>query len=96
MDIMAVEKESSLSESELEEELCFLPAVPSPDVEEEIQEKCRGSSTKAGESAQSMSPLSVEAAQNENPEANLLASSPMEGERRSDGQLKEMNGWMDD
>ncbi|CAA6657482.1 unnamed protein product [Spirodela intermedia] len=76
VDIMSAEKDSAFSDSDAsQEELCFLPAVPSPDVPEP-QDKYLGSSSKLGDSAQSVSPLSVEAGQND--QAMNLASSPME------------------
>ncbi|OVA01004.1 WD40 repeat [Macleaya cordata] len=76
VDILTVEKDSAFSDSDMsEEELCFLPAVPSPDVPE-LQDKCVGSSSKLIDSNHSGSPLSDEAGQNGhavNPE-----SSPVE------------------
>lgn len=64
VDIVTVEKDPAFNDSdESEEELCFLPAVPSPDVPEQ-QEKCVGSSSKLEDSTRSISPLSEEAEQN--------------------------------
>lgn len=72
-----MEKDSAFSDSDAsQEELCFLPAVPSPDVPEQ-QDKCVGSSSKLEESTRSRSPLSEEAEQN-GQEINM-ASSPAEG-----------------
>ncbi|XXG56978.1 hypothetical protein AAC387_Pa03g4261 [Persea americana] len=76
VDIVTVEKDSAFSDSDAsEEELCFLPAVPSPDVPEQ-QDKCVGSSSKLEDSTRSRSPLSEEAEQN-GQEINM-ASSPAE------------------
>ncbi|KAL5708921.1 hypothetical protein ACHQM5_019664 [Ranunculus cassubicifolius] len=76
VDIVTVEKDSAFSDSDMsEEELCFLPAVPCPDVPE-LQDKYGASSPKLGDSNHSGSPFSVEAGQNghrSNP-----ASSPIE------------------
>ncbi|KAI3941568.1 hypothetical protein MKW92_022133 [Papaver armeniacum] len=63
VDILTVEKESALSDSDMsQEELCFLPAVPSPDVLD-LQDKYVGSSSKMIDSNHSGSPLSDEAGQ---------------------------------
>ncbi|KAF8406237.1 hypothetical protein HHK36_008322 [Tetracentron sinense] len=76
VDIMTVEKDSSYSDSDSsQEELCFLPAVPCPDVPE-LQEKYAGSSSKLVESNHSGSPLFEEAEQNG--QAMNHASSPVE------------------
>ncbi|KAG9452796.1 hypothetical protein H6P81_005700 [Aristolochia fimbriata] len=75
VDILAFGKDSAFSDSDLsQEELCFLPAIPSPDVPEQ-QEKCLGSSSKLEGSTPSGSPLSEEAGQNEqevNPGSSLF------------------------
>ncbi|XP_078430303.1 transducin/WD40 repeat-like superfamily protein isoform X2 [Wolffia australiana] len=72
VDIMGTEKDSAFSDSDESQELCFLPAEPAPDAEEEDREdKYAPGSPKVGESAQSVSP---ETAQN----GNLAASSPAE------------------
>ncbi|XP_026394176.1 protein RBL-like [Papaver somniferum] len=63
VDILTVEKDSALSDSDMsQEELCFLPAVPSPDVLD-LQDKYVGSSSKMIDSNHSGSPLSDEAGQ---------------------------------
>ncbi|KAI3944962.1 hypothetical protein MKW92_051059 [Papaver armeniacum] len=63
VDILTMEKESALSDSDMsQEELCFLPAVPSPDVLD-LQDKYVGSSSKMIDSNHSGSPLSDEAGQ---------------------------------
>uniref|UniRef100_A0A1D1Y2X7 Retinoblastoma-binding protein 5 n=1 Tax=Anthurium amnicola TaxID=1678845 RepID=A0A1D1Y2X7_9ARAE len=63
VDIMTVEKGSAFSDSDAsQEELCFLPVVPSLDVPKQ-QDKYLGSSSKLGDSTQSGSPFS-EAGQN--------------------------------
>ncbi|KAB1225475.1 Retinoblastoma-binding protein 5 [Morella rubra] len=60
VDIMTFEKNSAFSDSDMsQEELCFLPAIPSPDVHEQ-QDKCVESSSKLVDSNQSGSPLSEE------------------------------------
>lgn len=77
VDIMTVENESAFSDSDMsQEELCFLPAVPCPDVPEQ-QDKCVGSTSKLADSNHSGSPLSEEAGQNG--QAMNHASSPVEG-----------------
>lgn len=64
VDIMAVEKDSTFSDSDMSlEEICFLPADPVPDAPEQ-QDKCVGSTSKFGDSNQTESPLSGEAGQN--------------------------------
>ncbi|KAI3940004.1 hypothetical protein MKW98_029780 [Papaver atlanticum] len=63
VDILTVEKESALSDSDMsQEELCFLPAVPFPDVLD-LQDKYVRSSSKMIDSNHSGSPLSNEAGQ---------------------------------
>ncbi|KAI3846670.1 hypothetical protein MKW92_039925 [Papaver armeniacum] len=63
VDILTTEKESALSDSDMsQEELCFLPAVPSLDVLD-LQDKYVGSSLKMIDSNHSGSPLSDEAGQ---------------------------------
>ncbi|XP_027183353.1 protein RBL isoform X2 [Coffea eugenioides] len=77
VDIMTVEKDSAFSDSDVsEEEICFLPADPTPDAPEQ-QDKCVGSTSKLADSAQSGSPLSDEAGQNGH--AVNQSSSPLEG-----------------
>ncbi|XP_068668265.1 protein RBL [Aristolochia californica] len=75
VDILAFDKDSAFSDSDLsQEELCFLPAIPSPDVPEQ-HEKCLGSSSKLEGSTRSESPLSEEAGQNDqemNPGSSLF------------------------
>ncbi|XP_058080905.1 protein RBL isoform X2 [Magnolia sinica] len=64
VDIVTVDKDSAFSDSDTsQEELCFLPAIPSPDIPEQ-QDKFVGSSTKLEDSTHSGSPLSEEAGQN--------------------------------
>lgn len=76
VDVLTFEKDSTFSDSDASmEELCFLTAVPSPDVPEK-QENYVGSSTKVEESTHSGSPVSVEAGQNDL--IVLPASSPAE------------------
>ncbi|PIA54168.1 hypothetical protein AQUCO_00900611v1 [Aquilegia coerulea] len=77
VDIVTVEKDSPFSDSDIsQEELCFLPAVPCPDVPE-LQDKYGASSSKLVDSNHSGSPLSDEAGQNGQP--GHPASSPIEG-----------------
>lgn len=76
VDIVTMEKDPAFSDSDAsQEELCFLPAIPSPDVPEQ-QDKYLGSLSKLEESTHSGSPFSVEAGQNG--QAMLPASSPLE------------------
>ncbi|KAM7491131.1 hypothetical protein LguiA_034052 [Lonicera macranthoides] len=65
VDIVMVEKDSAFSDSDMsQEEICFLPVDPCPDVPEQ-QDKCVGSSSKlGGDSNHSGSPFSEEAGQN--------------------------------
>lgn len=78
VDILAVEKDTAFSDSDAsQEELIFLPAIPSPD-EPEQQDKCIGSSSKLEDSNHSDSPFSVDAVQNP---AMPTASSPLEGKK---------------
>ncbi|XP_077233403.1 transducin/WD40 repeat-like superfamily protein [Tasmannia lanceolata] len=64
VDVVTVEKDSAFSDSDMsEEELCFLPAIPSPDVPEE-QDKYVASSVKLEDSNHSGTPISEEAVQN--------------------------------
>ncbi|KAF8410155.1 hypothetical protein HHK36_002677 [Tetracentron sinense] len=75
VDIETVEKDSAFSDSDLsQEELCFLPAVPCPDVPEQ-QDKYVESSSKLVDSNHSGTPLSEEAGQNG--QAMNPASSPI-------------------
>lgn len=74
VDIVTVEKDSAFSDSDMsQEELCFLPAIPSPDAPEQ-QDKCAGSSSKLLDSG---SPLSEEGIQNGH--ATNHEPSPTEG-----------------
>ncbi|XP_057499796.1 protein RBL-like [Actinidia eriantha] len=76
VDIVKVEKDSAFSDSDTsQEEICFLPAIPCPDVPEQ-QDKCVESSSKLVDSNHFGSPLSVEAGQNGQAANN--ASSPIE------------------
>ncbi|PSS35786.1 Protein RBL like [Actinidia chinensis var. chinensis] len=76
VDIVTVEKDLAFSDSDTsQEEICFLPAIPCPDVPEQ-QDKCVESSSKLVDSNHSGSPLSVEAGQNGQAANN--ASSPIE------------------
>jgi COMPASS component SWD1 len=77
VDIVTVEKDSAFSDSDMsQEELCFLPAIPSPDVPEQ-QDKCVESSPKLADSNHSGSPLSDDAGPNGR--ITNHASSPLEG-----------------
>lgn len=77
VDIVTVEKDSAFSDSDMsQEELCFLPAIPYPDVPEQ-QDKCIESSSKLVDSNNSGSPISEEG--RPNGRANNHASSPLEG-----------------
>lgn len=61
---MTVEGNSCFSDSDMsQEELCFLPAIPCPDVPEQ-QDKCMGSSSKLPDGSLSESPVSVEVEEN--------------------------------
>ncbi|CAN6482462.1 unnamed protein product [Victoria cruziana] len=77
VDIMTVEKNSSFSDSDAEEELCFLPAIPLPDSPEQ-QGKYTECPTKIDESTPSGSPFSEEVRVN-GIEENVEAS-PTEGD----------------
>ncbi|XP_009341586.2 protein RBL [Pyrus x bretschneideri] len=75
VDIVTVEKDSAFSDSDIsQEELCFLPAIPSPDVLDP-QDKCIESSSKLVDS-NSGSPISEEGTPNGR--AINHASSPLE------------------
>ncbi|XP_042498977.1 protein RBL [Macadamia integrifolia] len=75
VDIMTVEKDSAFSDSDMsQEELCFLPADPCPDAEQ--QDKCVGSSSKLVDSNHCGSPPSEGAGQNG--QAMQPVSSPAE------------------
>ncbi|KAG8363762.1 hypothetical protein BUALT_Bualt19G0056100 [Buddleja alternifolia] len=64
VDIVTVEKDSAFSDSDMsQEEICFLPADPCPDVSEQ-QDRLVLSTSKMGDGSQSVSPLSDEAGQN--------------------------------
>jgi COMPASS component SWD1 len=76
VDIVMVEKDSAFSDSDMsEEEVCFLPVDPCPDIPEQ-QDKCVGSSSKLGDSNFSGSPFSEEAGLNG--QTLNHASSPIE------------------
>lgn len=75
VDIVTVEKDAFSDSDMSQEEICFLPATPCPDVPEQ-QDKCVGSSSKLMDSNNSGSPLSDEAGQNG--QAMNHASSPLE------------------
>ncbi|KAG6677686.1 hypothetical protein I3842_14G039300 [Carya illinoinensis] len=86
VDILTLEKNSAFSDSDMsQEELCFLPAIPSPDMPER-QDKCVESSSKLVDSNQSGSPLSEEAEPNGHT-ANH-ASSPPEAEDAGGSRMK--------
>lgn len=77
VDIVTVDKDSAFSDSDMsQDELCFLPAIPSPDVPEPT-EKCIESLSKLVDSNNSGSPLSEEG--EPNGRALNHASSPLEG-----------------
>ncbi|KAJ8750334.1 hypothetical protein K2173_014249 [Erythroxylum novogranatense] len=63
IDIVTVEKDAFSDSDMSQEELCFLPAIPSPDAPG-LQEKCGGSPSKLLDSNHSGSPLSEVAAHN--------------------------------
>ncbi|XP_047339034.1 protein RBL-like isoform X2 [Impatiens glandulifera] len=75
VDIITVEKDSTFSDSDFEDEIRYLPVSPIPDIPEQ-PDKCVDSSSKAVESHHSASPLSEEAFQNgrasNNPEWPVL------------------------
>lgn len=76
VDIVTVEKDSTFSDSDAsQEEVCFLPADPCPDVPEQ-QDKCVGSTSKLGDCNLSGSPISGEPGLNGH--ATNLDSSPIE------------------
>ncbi|GAV74696.1 WD40 domain-containing protein [Cephalotus follicularis] len=75
VDIVTVEKDTFSDSDMSQEELCFLPAIPCPDVREQ-QDKCVGSSSKLIDSNHSESPLSEEAGLNG--KATNNAASPLE------------------
>ncbi|KAF6142395.1 hypothetical protein GIB67_033822, partial [Kingdonia uniflora] len=90
VDIVTVEKDSAFSDSDMsQEELCFLPAVPCPDLPEQL-EKCVGSSSKLLDSNHSASPLSDEAGQNGH--ARNLISSPADVMGNSIAEEVDANG----
>lgn len=77
VDIITVEKDSAFSDSDAsQDELCFLPSIPCPDVTEQ-QDKCIEISSKMIDNNNSGSPLSEEAGVNGR--TTNHASSPMEG-----------------
>lgn len=81
VDIVTVEKDSAFSDSDMsQEEICFLPADPCPDIPEQ-QDKCVGSSSKLGDSNHSGSPLSEDAGHNGH--VMKYTSSPIEGDNKS-------------
>lgn len=63
VDIMSVEKDDFSDSDMSQEEICFLPAIPCPDVPEQL-DKCVESSSKLVDSNHSGSLLSEEAGQN--------------------------------
>lgn len=75
VDIVTVEKDTFSDSDMSQEELCFLPVIPCPDVSEQ-QNKCVGSLSKLMDCNQSESPLSDEAGQNG--QAMNHASSPID------------------
>ncbi|XP_038893423.1 protein RBL [Benincasa hispida] len=76
VDIINVEKDSAFSDSDAsQDELCFLPAIPCPDIIEQ-QDKCVEISSKMIDNNNSGSPLSEEAGVNGR--TTNHASSPME------------------
>ena len=77
VDIVNVEKDSAFSDSDAsQDELCFLPAIPCPDIIEQ-QDKCIEISSKMIENNNSGSPPSEEAGVNGR--TTNHASSPLEG-----------------
>ena len=77
VDIVNVEKDSAFSDSDAsQDELCFLPAIPCPDIVEQ-HDKCVEISSKMIDDDNSGSPLSEEAAVNGR--TTNHASSPLEG-----------------
>lgn len=96
VDIVTVDKDSAFSDSDMsQEELCFLPAIPSPDAPEQ-QDKCLESSSKLVESNNSGSPLSEEG--RPNGRAMNHASSPLEedpGATRVKRKRKPSEKWLD-
>lgn len=76
VDIVTVDKDAFSDSDMSQEELCFLPAIPCPDVPER-QVKCGGSFSKLMDGNHSGSPLSEEAVQNG--QVANHASSPLEG-----------------
>ncbi|KAL5733756.1 hypothetical protein ACOSP7_033100 [Xanthoceras sorbifolium] len=75
VDIVTADKDAFSDSDMSQEELCFLPAIPCPDVPEQ-QDKCVVSSLKLIDGNNSGSPLSEEAGQNG--QAVNHASSPLE------------------
>ncbi|KAJ4850491.1 hypothetical protein Tsubulata_011952, partial [Turnera subulata] len=75
VDIVTVEKDTFSDSDMSQEELCFLPVVPCPDIPEQ-QDKCMGSTSKLLDCNGSGSPLSDEAGQNE--QAMNHSSSPLD------------------
>ncbi|KAI4328266.1 hypothetical protein L6164_020634 [Bauhinia variegata] len=85
VDIVTVEKDADLSDSDMsQEELCFLPVTPTRDVPEQ-QDKGLESSSKLVESNNSASPLSEEAGPNGHVNN---AASPLEDDATKGGRLK--------
>lgn len=77
VDIMTVEKDSAFSDSDAsQEELCFLPSDPLPDVPEQQEDKCLAICSKLEDSNHSGYPFLVENGQNGL--TMLPASSPAE------------------
>lgn len=78
VDIVTVDVDSAFSDSDMsQEEICFLPAIPCPEVPEQ-QDKCVESSSKLVNGHHPGSPLSDEAGQNG--QAMEHAASPIDGD----------------
>lgn len=76
VDIVTTEKDSTFSDSDVENEIRFLPVSPIPDIPEQ-PDKCVDSSSKPVDSNHSASPLSEEAIQNGRA-SNNPSSPPLE------------------
>ncbi|KAF7145051.1 hypothetical protein RHSIM_Rhsim04G0193600 [Rhododendron simsii] len=84
VDIVTVDVDSAFSDSDMsQEEICFLPAIPCPEVPEQ-QDKCVESSSKLVNGHHPGSPLSDEAGQNG--QAMEHAASPIDGMYNSDAE----------
>ncbi|KAK4483585.1 hypothetical protein RD792_010784 [Penstemon davidsonii] len=65
VDILGVEKDSTFSDSDMsQDEICFLPAEPCPDILEQQENRNALSSLNLEDGSQSLSPLSEETGQN--------------------------------